>query len=266
MLIDSKGKLLNYIPLSDTRALNHASMTRLPNVFIDGKICLFIFPDIAKDDPSFFEGHIFFELIVDISTGENRFLPFSWPEVYKGRHWTFYHTFPSRILGKNNKLVYSFGADHRLYTVSLDGIVESRDAKSDHIKDILWLKSGADEHETFMSSGIYAMIIYDKYRDVYYRIAGLETDPLLPDGKFKSVNLKPYSILLLDSSFAKIGETILFPKESYLIKDWFVCSKGLCISTANPEKRNINEDEMQFNVLVIDTIKSATVPKKSIQP
>jgi hypothetical protein len=262
MLIDSKGNIIRRIELTSNRILNHASMTRLPNVIIDGKLCMFVFPTIAKDDPRLFEGNIFFELVIDLKRGESTFLNFTWPECYKGKKWTYYHTFPSRVKNTNDKLVYSFGADPNLYEVALDGSVEMHLAKSDYIEDIRPYKPTENEGKVFLETGVYGMIIYDRYRKLYYRVAGLETVPFFTDGRLKQTSCKKYSLILLDSNFNKVGETLLLPVENYLIKDWFVCKKGLCISTANPLNRTINENEMRFNLLVLDTLKTGPTESK----
>ncbi|HMP99808.1 MAG TPA: DUF4221 family protein [Cyclobacteriaceae bacterium] len=248
-LVNSEGIVIEKIKLTDNRLLNHASMTRLPNVLIDNKLCMFIFPQTSIDEDNFFDGDVKFELVYDLQTGYSYYVDFSWPEIYQSRKWTFFHTFPSRIKGKNNKLIYSFGADHYIYELSLSGDYRKHLAKSDHFEEIESLSVGEDETESFLKNGVYGMIIYDPYRDVYYRIVGVKTNPLLPDGRKKSASYKQYGVIILDSNFNKIGETLLDPLESFRIKDWFVCEQGLCISTANYLNKNINEDLMEFNIL-----------------
>jgi hypothetical protein len=256
ILVDSKGSLLDHIVWkSEGKSFNHASMNRLPNVILKDKTYIFEFPNINLDNEELFSGDVKFEYVYDIKTKKGEYLKFSWPEIYKGNFWGFYHTFPSRVKGRDDFLVYSFGIDHNLQVLLPNGTVNEHEARSDYFDSIDPIRKNEDETEAFLKRGIYAMVIYDKYRNVYYRIAGLETDHILPSGKPKADIHKPYSIIILDQKFHKIGETVLEPVEQFLIKDWFVCKEGLCISNANPLNKEIDEGKMTFHVLTLEKIK-----------
>ena len=256
ILVDSNGSFLDQIVWkSDGKSFNHASMTRLPNVSFKDKIYIFEFPSISLDNEQLFSSDVRFEYVYDIKTKKGEYLKFSWPEIYAGKFWGFYHTFPSRVKGRDDFLVYSFGIDHNLQVLLPNGTVNEHEARSDYFDSIDPIRRNEDETEAFLKRGIYAMVIYDKYRNVYYRIAGLETDDILPNGKPKAEIHKRYSIIILDENFNKIGETVLEPVEQFLIKDWFVCKEGLCISNANPLNKEIDESKMTFHILTLEKIK-----------
>lgn len=250
LLVDSAGNLLDRIEVSTEMFLNHASMTRLPDIVIDHMLCMYIFPTSRA---GLFDGSVRFEWTFDLQDHSAEWLDFSWPDLYRGKRWTFFHTYPSRVKGEGNFLVYSFGADPSLWVLDLQGTATSYEAKSDFFSDIVPF-TGQDETRAFLETGVYGMIMYDGYRNVYYRIAGLPTKPIAPDGSAKDANYKRYSVIILNRQFEKIGETPLEPIENFLIKDWFVCQKGLCISKANYINKDIDEDKMEFNLLVLDTI------------
>jgi len=255
ILVDSNGLVLDQIVLkAEQKSFNHASMTRLPDLAINGKIHFFEFPNINLEDERLFSGDVKFEYVYDIKTKKGEYFNFSWPEIYKQKFWGFYHTFPSRVKGQNNSLVYSFGIDHNLQVLKPNGTIEKYEARSNYFNSIPPFDKNESESESFLKRGIYAMVIYDKYRNVYYRIAGLQTNPILPDGKPKADIHKPYSIIILDSKFNRIGETVLEPVEQFLIKDWFVCKAGLCISSANPLNKEVDESKMTFHILTLDKI------------
>jgi hypothetical protein len=255
ILVDSTGAIVDQIVLKTSeKSFNHASMNRSPNLSINGKIYIFEFPNINLEDEQLFSGNVKFEYVYDIKTKKGEYLNFSWPEIYKGNFWGFYHTFPSRVEGQNNAIVYSFGIDDNLQVLKPNGTIEKHKARSDYFNSIRPTDLNENQSESFLKRGIYAMVIYDKYRNVYYRIAGLETDHILSNGKPKTDIHKPYSIIILDENFHKIGETVLVPVEQFLIKDWFVCKAGLCISTANPLNNEIDESKMTFHVLTLDKI------------
>jgi hypothetical protein len=252
LLVDSKGIVLNNYRFKDSRFLNHASMTRLPNVVLGKKLCMFIFPDVDARDPKLFDGKVFFEMVFDLNARTSEFIDFSWPVLYRGKTWSFYHTFPSRILAGQH-LVYSFGADENIYVVGMDGSVDRYLAKSDHFDKIEKFKPDKDDEEVFfLENGVYGMMMYDPYREVYYRVAGLPCQGRTNEGKSKSVEWKPYSIIILDKTFSKIGETRLEPVQNFLIKDWFICEKGLCVSANSHLNAKLNEDRLVFNVLTLE--------------
>jgi hypothetical protein len=255
ILADSSGSILDYIVWkSGEKSFNHASMNRLPNITLKNKTYIFEFPNINLDNEEMFSGDIKFEYVYDIKTKKGEYLNFTWPEIYKGNFWGFYHTFPCRVKGQADFLVYSFGIDHNLQVLMPNGTIVAHEARSDYFRSIDPIRKNENETEAFLKRGIYGMVIYDKYRNVYYRVAGLEVDYISSDGKPKSEDQKPYSIIILDENFHKIGETILEPVEQFLIKDWFVCKEGLCISNANPLNKEIDEDKMTFHVLTLENI------------
>jgi hypothetical protein len=99
-----------------------------------------------------------------------------------------------------------------------------------------------------MLSPFYRGILYDKYRDVYYRFAvskGNEKAPLHQTRYHADI-----SVIILDSDFKWIGETIL-PKNVYSYKFWFVGQDGLYISKSHPFNENISENTMSFGVFSI---------------
>ena len=95
------------------------------------------------------------------------------------------------------------------------------------------------------------MMMFDRYREVYYRIAGLETSYLDKNNQPKNPFHKPYSVIILNKNFVKIGEKLLEPINNYSVKDWFVSSRGLCILAGNLNSSELDEDYMTFNVLEI---------------
>lgn len=252
LLINSEGEVIDRLKLKEgeDNYINHASMTRLPNIFFNGKLHMYIFPRIKLNDKAFFNEQNKFEWEYDVDSKTSKFSNTTWPDLYKGKFWGFYHTFPSRIKGSGDFLVYSYGIDKNLHTVSSDGEHNQFEAKSDYInEDIQPLALNGNMNEYFMENGIYGMIMYDQYREVYYRVAGLKTSYFGASNKPKSDFDKPYSIIILDKNFKKMGEKILRPVHNYLVKDWFICKEGLCISSSNQFNKEINEDLMQFNLL-----------------
>ena len=93
----------------------------------------------------------------------------------------------------------------------------------------------------------YGNLLFDKYRNVYYRIAYPETEiekgvnglELLHYGR------KRFSIIILDKDFNIIGET-LFPDYTYNSTVMFIREDGLYISDSHYLNPNYNDDLLSF--------------------
>ena len=96
----------------------------------------------------------------------------------------------------------------------------------------------------------YGNLLYDKYRNVYYRIARPKTE--VPSGLTDREYLdlfdygrKCFSIIILDKDFNIIGET-LFPDYTYNSCMAFVHKDGLYISSSHAFSENYNDDNLTF--------------------
>jgi hypothetical protein len=93
----------------------------------------------------------------------------------------------------------------------------------------------------------YGNLLFDKYRNVYYRIAYPETKiekgvnglELLQYGR------KRFSIIILDKDFNIIGET-LFPDYTYNSTVMFIREDGLYISDSHYLNPDYNDDVLSF--------------------
>lgn len=93
----------------------------------------------------------------------------------------------------------------------------------------------------------YGNIIYDKYRNVYYRIAYPEVD-FERDEDFLAVfrgGRKQFSIIILDEDLNVVGET-LFPPYTYNPKVLFVDKDGLYISISHYKREDYSDDWLRF--------------------
>lgn len=253
-IINPQGDFIDYLYLNGSMGgLNHASMNRTPDLLIGDKISLFVFPGLNYNDSRLFNGYYTFEFQYDIKNQTYRYLPISWPEIYQDNIWGFYHTYPSRVKGKGNTIVYSFGIDHNIYVLHENGSITMHEARGDLIEERINPLANSptnnrDEVFAYLNRGAYMCIIYDKFRDVYYRIAGHQTEYNNNLGVTENVYRKPYSVIILNSSFEKIGETRLEPVENFSVKDFFVGKKGLYIQSSNYNNSELNENEMKFNL------------------
>ncbi len=259
-IVDRNGNKIDTIFVSGrNQYLNHASMNRIPDLYYDNKINLFVFPPQNYREASFFSNKHLFELEYDLKTKGSRYLPITWPKRYENSIWGFYHTFPCRTLGKDGELIYSFAIDENIYVLDQQDSLLTYQAKSDFIDEkIIPLsrlpETNLEEAVNLLNRGFYSMMIYDKYREVYYRIAGHQTRYNKELGYLQNVYNKSYSVIILDKEFKKIGEKKLRPINSFSIKDFFVAKKGLYIQSSNINNPNLEEDYLEFNLMKLEEI------------
>lgn len=110
---------------------------------------------------------------------------------------------------KENKYIVSFPADHNIYKVYTTGITGEFYAGSNFIDEIefldtpKWIPINSEEKtKHFVENHSYANIIYDKWREVYYRIAEIKTKYENKMGWQKEI-----SVIILNKNLKIIGET-----------------------------------------------------------
>lgn len=143
-----------------------------------------------------------------------------------------------------------------------DDIIVTKDNKSsktysvksryaDHIKPSLNAVSDMLESERRnISESMYWHLIYDKYRDVYYRFVFLPCEFEKKDDVMQLTHTRQeFTIMIINRDFEVIGET-KFPKNRYMPKMVFVGEKGLYISENNPYSDEFSEDKLVFSCFV----------------
>lgn len=161
-------------------------------------------------------------------------IPVTYPPRYKSECLHGYSVQVYRTLGASGKRIYSFPAESDIYI--FDPITQKVDtfpAKSVYDtlpfacmdkKDVTG-KNGDLLMEKFILSPHYQRVIYDSYRNVYYRLF----EPAMPqknkDGYYNTLDDKKLVLMIFDSDFKIIGE-ILLPTPKY-IPEPTVGKKGL---------------------------------------
>lgn len=175
-------------------------------------------------------------------------IPFS--TVYDECNWGggFFFRHTSIAPFKGEKLLVSYPADHKLYVWDitrkmLDGVY----AGAYDIECIMPKDSTKEYLEMNLSEWgstqpRYSMVVYDKYRDLIYRIANL------PEKRVAETNAEynPTVIIVLDGQMNYIGEWTIPHPEVYGSPSYFVTPGGL-----NIERKNDGDDDhISFDVYV----------------
>ena len=96
--------------------------------------------------------------------------------------------------------------------------------------------------------------MYDKYRDVYYRIAEFPYEFKQNESLFGTPKAREFSIIIFDKDLNIIGET-KFPGNKYFYKMSFVGRDGLYISENNLGNPDFDEDKLVFACFALEDLK-----------
>lgn len=260
--VNRKGEILREYPLS--KGLDPASVALWsistfyykPLVCIDGKI----YADQAlpyirwNGDP--YGNNFEFDkcpllTMLDTVTGDCSHSKLTFPKLYEKRKTIGKCSRYSRIYD-GKRFVYSFYRLSELY-VSEDGETGRRVAsKSRYIDEIKnegysTSLSNIESSKLYYSLPSYGNILYDKYRDVYYRFCRLGTERFL-DGKDQTFCWNDFTIMIINSDFEVIGETF-FKEGKYVPQLFFVNKDGLWLSENNSMRDDMTEDVLKFRCL-----------------
>ena len=174
-------------------------------------------------------------LITDSDLGTNAGFGYQYRRTFDGKHF-----------------IYSFLYSDTLYRVSSDHQqVTKVVAKSRYIPHIKINRLPADDFNriirTSCEEATYEDILYDKYRNVYYRFACPETTLDEGDDPLEVVRYgkKQFSILILDENLQVIGET-LFPAYTYVPTAHFITKDGLYLSRSHYKNEAYSDDCLCF--------------------
>lgn len=176
----------------------------------------------------------------------------NYPEQYIKYNWGGgFFKMPYFDVNKDKKnVIVSFPQDHNIYVYSLDSREQHKFyAGSSMIPEIKAfdpkkeLRTQLDDNRTkrwFFSTPSYRNIIYDKYRDLYYRLFCLP----LKEGNDK---WQPLGLIVLDGNFNYVGEGLLPEDVNLRYSNSFVSKEGLNIQVMTD-----NDDLMTFYQFKVD--------------
>jgi len=255
-IVDSEGEIkkrIDYqIPEGGGSAFVHnAFMISPPN--INGTLLAVNhrFPGNTRETTSEKLASKTFGYQIDMSSGETTYFNHFFPADYLSSGQKLLDF--SRALGKD-KIVYSLHGDHQLYYASAyDLPLRSIEASSSYLDESLpsfQADASSEEFQRYaFSSSRYASMLYDSYRNVYYRFAF----PTIPDVTADELrNLRtapgPFVIMVFDENLNLLTEK-LFEAGTYLPDNSFVGEKGLYISINHPDNSQNKEDKMAFELI-----------------
>lgn len=170
----------------------------------------------------------------------------------------FYYFYNCRITQntKNGDVIISFPLDHNVYRLR-NGIVEKLDGKSDAIGEFHFLErkrpivydpNNIDVHAIGFSSARYYGVLYNPYKDLYYRVGVVEKGKntyrrLLAGEEVRDPFM--YSVTVFDADFNKLSDGIIDGWHALLDRGIFVTPDGL----SGPQHSVKGEDIMGISFI-----------------
>jgi hypothetical protein len=167
----------------------------------------------------------------------------------------FYNEYQFSWLKSNsdkNKLLVSFRRSHDLMILDLETEEQVYvPAKSNFLNKFPLIprdQRAQLDHDPMVTNGAYRHLLYDSYREVYYRFVTDNQDQINPLTNSRNHPVyRPYSIIVLDKDLNYIGESTIENYKRISFLSAAVCSEGLIFGVND-------EDE---SVVTFDIIKIA---------
>jgi hypothetical protein len=159
---------------------------------------------------------------------------------------------------RKDKLYIAPWYDHEIqvFDMNLGKVIERKDVKSSYINNFLYANeinySSQNGFLTHLEHDQYSSLLYDKYRDVFYRlfIPSIKMDEIGEELNYRDLIIsRPYlGVMVLDKEFNLIGEHIFDKFQVYTLRNHFVGKKGLYLSMNNLFDPNYDEEMFRYMI------------------
>lgn len=251
-LINKQGEVLNRYKLFENKdplfCNPPISMIYAPMIVIDS--CIYLNQYLKSKDDGY-DGNDLenypINIEVNMKNKTSRKLPLTYPRLWEEKLVYPIFDYSREFDGKN--FIFSFNISNYIYVTKDNISFEKYLCKSKYIKNkpinhynpdpIIAKKQNIEEAS-------YGAILYDKYRNIYYRFVYPQSELSKQDNiseVFKT--RKHFSIIILNSKFQIIGES-LFPENTYIPRMSFIKEDGLYISNNNFNNSKFDENALNF--------------------
>ncbi len=221
-------------------------------------------------------GKLHFLVIADIDPNSKLFLKKSKPEgIFDLESNTYENTFPdyplypdgylvsmenwkvSRCIGKDGVLVYSFPFNSSIFVQYDANTRKEFKVNNDdffiHSNPPLISPMSMKSQMEFVSTvGMYAYILYDQYRNLYYRVFFPPSDLIGLSGNLIKIADKPFIIEIFDEGFNLVGKQS-FQGGAFNPYSLLVSKRGILISKQSPYNPR-DEEHFIYAIFAIQRI------------
>lgn len=228
--------------------------------FIKYKGKLFLTGQSVTSLPSTSIDKFKFTAMMDIGRKEIDFIH-NYPEELYGNDYNWYGDLYTKVYPAlhpdGDKLIYSFPVSHDLYMMDINGDSSKKVyAGSNEAGTISSIPkevnkvSSENLYEHYASQDLYTAIIYDKYRNLYYRFI---TRAIPNANEHHRPKDKPIGIIIMDAEFKYLGEVTLGTGHQWYWQNSFVTKEGLNIEYLDHE--DIDEIYLTLKIFTLKDLK-----------
>jgi hypothetical protein len=254
ILVDGSGNVLKRYPLINrgTQIANWslpAIYTSRPAVLKSGVFYFIAFPESKPYEEQ--------KPILTLNLADSACqLRYEYPDSYRvGDTWGMLTGDVSVTQTREGYFLYSFPCDPYLYETNDHQTNVKHFAGSRFFdKTQPWDKGVGDgAEEAYVTRNYFNGIVYDRFREVYYRFTKLELPVLNAQNEKNTIWNKPMSVIILNKEFQVIGETRL-EQNKFDFRNWLVVEEGLLICNSNQHNPDVEEGKLKFTLFTLQTI------------
>jgi hypothetical protein len=225
-----------------------------PLLYQDGKLYVSQSPELDSLGFDSTSWHEFFSYPPCVSLNLKDSLPLPknlapYPDSY--RKGSLYYSFlPAYTVNEDGQVIVSYQPKDELFVYDENGLVLKKKTNASH-----WRAPTPFQANNFFdyeyierylcTESRYSKILYDKYKDQYYRVLQHASEYINEDGTLNTWIDKPWSILVLDRNFDLIQEFV-FPPKMYDFRLIHVTRDGLLLSTNHKLNPNYDHSKSRF--------------------
>lgn len=253
-IIDRNGKIIRSCNLFKSGQIAGAtsgqpqSGTANPLNFYKGTFYFNVAPDRNTWKPEYYDA----PTMMEFNFSDCSYSYFNnYPDAMRGAVWGSRGMSYSTTRNHRDQLISSYSSDHKIHVLDLKDRTKSEFlAKSKFFDELEPLENpGMDtDKEYVFTTPSYGAIMFDVYRNIYYRIARHGLSELTEKSEFFDQN---FSIIILDEDFEILGETF-FPGKTYNGNQFFITKDGLYLSTNNDKNPELQEDVLSFKLFAVE--------------
>lgn len=194
----------------------------------------------------------FMSVCLDLNSGKFSYFK-KYNTVLRGRIFGFIDGIYYQNIGDNGIIINSYASSNVIDFIDVvgDKFYSKEIDNSIYFSGLNPVNEGVDiDYKDCLDKFKYGSIIYDKYRDVYYRFVEHPfTKKEISEDFYSTYFSHRFSVMVFDNDFNKIGET-MFADNRFYCKTYFIGSDGLYISNSHPKNPFLKEDFITFTRFV----------------
>jgi hypothetical protein len=263
-ILNQGGNKLSTFSMAKNEELKSRGIVGQPTtslLWIDKKVIAFAQTNLLtnKSGENFYQLNVKAFTVLNVENSKYEMLPIKFPTNMSdgSGFWDGFHFTPS-IAILNKSLYYTFPGSDSLYSFNLITNQKKQvSASSRNLKEGngIFEKNFTTITEMFKiyaENCSYVKILTDKYNDRIYRIIAHPIDKWKNSGNMNDVLIsKPFSIQVFDTDLTFLGESGIFPKNSFDAIDSFVAEKGLYISNNHPSNPKVDEEHLSYSIFTL---------------